>query len=221
MKQALESDHLKHIYDATASYYNLYHRLGTYGFDQVGRNILVDAIVKEYDYVLDAGGGTGTTGIKAGNRVGEKGKVVILDLSPGMLEQARKKIDDLKMSDKFQLIVGDMYRIPFPDNTFDAVLSTYSTCPLDDPMNAVREMLRVLRKGGLLGIAHSTESRRKWIHRISAMIEKVIWKFHRLSLGCRNIELIDDIRKLDVTIISDRIIGIIPFFFRILVIQKK
>jgi len=221
MKEALKKDRVLDIYNKTAGYYNIFHNLGTLGLDQKGRNNLINRTIKENHYVLDAGGGTGITAIKAGYKVGENGKVVILDLSENMLEQARKKIEKLGMIEKFELKVGDMYEIPYPDETFDTVLSTYSTCPLENPMNALQEMLRVLKQNGLLGIAHSTDSNKKIVKWISNKIENIIWKFPRLSLGCRNISLVNDIGKLDVDIIEEKTIGIIPFFFKILILKKK
>jgi len=221
MKKGLNKDLVRDIYNKTSGYYDIFHNIGTFGSDERGRNLLVNKTVKENNYVLDAGGGTGITAIKAGYKVGEKGKIVILDLSENMLKQAENKITKLNILDRFEFKLGDMYQIPYPDNTFDVVLSTYSTCPLEDPMKAVIEMLRVLKKGGVLGIAHSTDSEKKVVKYISDKIEKIIWKFPRLSLGCRNISLIDDIRKLNVEIIEEKTIGIIPFFFKILIIKKN
>ena len=221
MRDALEKDKVRYIYNKTASYYNVYHNLGTFGSDERGRNILVNRIIKVNDYVLDAGGGTGLTALKAGRKVGEKGKVVILDLSENMLEKARKKIEASGLAEIFELKIGDMYEIPYENETFDKVLSTYSTCPLENPLNAVKEMLRVLKKGGLLGIAHSTDSDKKIVKWISDKIEGIIWKFPRLSLGCRNISLVNEIRNMNVDIVEEKIIGILPYFFRILIIRKK
>lgn len=221
MLKALKKVEIRDIYNKTAGYYNIYHRLGTYGFDEKGRNILIDKTIKMNDYVLDAGGGTGITAIKAGNIVGEKGKVVILDMSENMLGQARKKIKKKGIMERFVLKVGDIYEIPYPDLTFDKVLSTYSTCPLDDPLKAVKEMLRVLKKGGLLGMAHSTDPDNRIPEWISSKIEKIIWQFPRLSLGCRKISLVDDIRRMNVEIIEQSTIGIVPFFFKILILKKK
>ena len=221
MIKALKKLEVRNIYNKTAGYYNIYHRFGTYGLDGKGRNILIDKTIQENDYVLDAGGGTGSTAIKAGIVAGEKGKVVILDMSEKMLEQARDKIEKLGLMERFVLKVGDMYDIPYPDETFDKVLSTYSTCPLEDPLKAVKEMLRVLKKGGLLGIAHSTDADNKIAKWVSSKIEKIIWRFPRLSLGCRNISLVDDIRQMNVEIMENNTIGIIPFFFKILIVQKK
>jgi ubiquinone/menaquinone biosynthesis C-methylase UbiE len=220
MLKGLQKIDLKKIYNKTAYYYDFYHSIGTYGFDGKGRKLIVDKIIEENDYVLDAGGGTGTTGIRAGSVVGEKGKVVILDLSENMLDRAKIKINKLGMAERFDLKVGDMYSIPYPDDTFDKVMSTYSTCPLEDPIEAVKEMVRVLKKGGLLGIAHSTDPENKIAKWISSKIEGFIWRFPRLSLGCRKISLVDGIKKMNVDLIEQTIIGMIPFYFKILIIRK-
>jgi hypothetical protein len=49
----------------------------------------------------------------------------------------------------------------------------------------------------------------------------LIWLFPRLSLGCRNIDLINDLRHLDVEIVEEQTIGFIPIYFKILVIKKS
>lgn len=221
MKIALRKEKVREIYNKTAHYYNIFHNWGTFGLDEKGRNILVDRIINTDDYILDAGGGTGLTAIRAARRAGKNGKVFILDMSENMLAQARKKINAMGIEARFGLTVGDMYSIPCPDETFDAVLSTYSTCPLENPVNAVREMLRVLKPNGHLGIAHSTEAENGMARWISDQIEKLIWLFPRLSLGCRNIDLIDDLRHLDVEIVEEQTIGFIPIYFKILIVKKS
>lgn len=195
--------------------------MGTFRMDERGRKHLVEKIVKPEDYILDAGGGTGLTALKAAKRLNENGKIVILDFSEKMLEKANAKAKRLGLSDKIETRLGDMYEIPYPDDTFDSVLSTYSTCPLENPMKAVDEMLRVLKPGGVLGIAHSSDPENKVARWLSSKIENVIWKFPGLSLGCRNIELMTGIQRLDVEILEDKIIGFVPFYFRIILVKKR
>lgn len=220
MRQALNIDKVRTIYNKSYRYYDLFHSLGTFKLDERGRELLVDKIVNLGDYILDAGGGTGSTAIKAAKKAGEDGKVIILDLSENMLEKANEKAAASNQQNKIVTKLGDMYEIPFPDETFDAVISTYSTCPLENPMKAVKEMLRVLKKSGLLGIAHSSEPNNKIAKLISNKIESIIWKFPSLSLGCRNIQLIEDIKEMDVEIMEDKIIGFIPWYFRIIILKK-
>jgi ubiquinone/menaquinone biosynthesis C-methylase UbiE len=221
MRTALPKNVVKSIYDRSYKYYDTLHRFGTFFIDERGRNYLVKKVISPGDYVLDAGGGTGLTSLKAARKLNEKGRIVILDYSEKMLEIAQMKAKRQNLSHKIIVMTGDMYEIPFPDNTFDTVLSTYSTCPLSDPMDAVTEMIRVLKKGGLLGIAHSSDPDNRITKWISSGIERIIWKFPWLSLGCRNIELMSGIRKLDVEVIEEKLIGFIPFYFKIIIIRKK
>ncbi|MCB0495866.1 MAG: class I SAM-dependent methyltransferase [Cyclobacteriaceae bacterium] len=221
MKKALNPKKVKSIYNYSYGYYDLLHTMGTFRMDERGRKHLVEKIVKPEDYILDAGGGTGLTALKAAKRLNENGKIVILDFSEKMLEKANAKAKRLGLSDKIETRLGDMYEIPYPDDTFDSVLSTYSTCPLENPMKAVDEMLRVLKPGGVLGIAHSSDPENKVARWLSSKIENVIWKFPGLSLGCRNIELMTGIQRLDVEILEDKIIGFVPFYFRIILVKKR
>jgi len=221
MLEALNIEKVKNIYNQSFKYYDYLHNIGTFGFDEKGRNYLVDKIIESDDYILDAGGGTGTSAIKAAKIAGANGKVVIMDISDNMLIKAIEKSKINHLQNNIVTKNGDMYEIPFSDNTFDKVISTYSTCPLENPVNAVKEMLRVLKKDGLLGIAHSSEANSKIAKNISNKIESIIWKFPRLSLGCRNINLIDDIKKMNVEIVDNKLIGFIPWYFRIIIVKKK
>ena len=221
MLDALNKSLVKKIYDKSYKYYDLYHKLGTFSFDNRGRKFLVKNTVKAGDYILDAGGGTGTTGLMALKRSGEKGRLVILDISGNMLRIAISKSASLKVSDRVSTTTADMYDIPYDKNTFDVVLSTYSTCPLENPIEAVKEMLRVLKPNGLLGIAHSAEPIGKLNRLISNWIESIIWKFPRLSLGCRKFDISEDLKKMKIDILEDKIIGTVPWYFRLYILRKK
>ena len=221
MRIALKQEKLKYIYNKSYNYYDIFHTLGTFRIDEKGRNYLVKRAIKPSDYVLDAGGGTGLTSFKAVKNLNEKGKIVILDFSEKMLKKAQEKAIKLNLGEKVEIKLGDMYEIPFADGTFDSVLSTYSTCPLENPINAVKEMLRVLKNQGILGIVHSSYPENKFAKWLSNGLENLIWKFPRISLGCRNIELMDEIRKLNVEIIENKIIGFVPFYFRIIILKKN
>ncbi|MCO5271625.1 MAG: class I SAM-dependent methyltransferase [Cyclobacteriaceae bacterium] len=220
MLEALHKDLVKKVYDKASGYYDWLHHVGTFNLDQKGRKYLVNRIVKNGDLILDAGGGTGTTSILALKESGGQAKSVVLDFSENMLEKAKEKARKNNFEDRITLKVGDMYDIPFPDNYFDVVISTYSTCPLDDPLKAVKEMLRVLKPNGLMGIAHSSQAENGMARKLGNWMERVIWKFPRLSMGCRNIDLLTGINKMNVEIIENKLIGFIPWFFRILVLRK-
>jgi len=74
-----------------------------------------------------------------------------LEWSPQMLAVARRRADALGRSAEY--LHGDAHALPFPDAHFDTVLCTFSLCAIPDDALAVREMVRVLRPGGLLLLA--------------------------------------------------------------------
>lgn len=71
-----------------------------------------------------------------------------IDLSPEMLEIARKRASELGR--EIDLQEGDAHSLSFDDESFDTVVCTYSLCNIPDPQRAVNEMKRVLKSGGRL-----------------------------------------------------------------------
>lgn len=63
-------------------------------------------------------------------------KVVLFDMSAGMRAVAKEKTAQEKMQARVAFKAGDMLSLPFEDNSFDVVLSTYSLCPVCDPAKA-------------------------------------------------------------------------------------
>ncbi|HJS38587.1 MAG TPA: DUF1330 domain-containing protein [Burkholderiales bacterium] len=105
------------------------------------------ARLKPGECVLDVACGTGVLALAAAGRVGPEGKVVGLDASADMLGVARRK------SARIEWREGRAEAIPYPDRSFDAVVSQFGLMFFEDRAAALREMLRVLRPGGRLAIA--------------------------------------------------------------------
>ena len=130
VRKALNIEELKRIYGHRAKRYDFQHAFITAKADQMGRKLLVKKSVAEGNEVLDCGSGTGTTGIMAAQKIGRNGKITFFDLSDDMLAVAKKKVTREGLQDRVTFQVGDMVHLPFDDNKFDVVLSTYSLCPL-------------------------------------------------------------------------------------------
>jgi SAM-dependent methyltransferase len=99
--------------------------------------------------VLDVGCGTGVVAITAALK---GAKVSGLDLTPVLVERARKNAGVATVDVDF--IEGDAEALPYPDDSFDVVLSQFGHMFAPRPAVVVREMLRVLKQGG--HIAFST-----------------------------------------------------------------
>ncbi len=74
-----------------------------------------------------------------------------VDFSPAMLERARDRAH--KLGRPVDLREGDAHALRFPDASFDTVVCTFSLCAIPDERQAIAEMRRVLRPGGLLLLA--------------------------------------------------------------------
>jgi ubiquinone/menaquinone biosynthesis C-methylase UbiE/ADP-ribose pyrophosphatase YjhB (NUDIX family) len=97
------------------------------------------------DRVLDVATGTGFTAFALARVAGA---VVGLDLTPGMLREARALSGDLAV----RWVAGDAGALPFRNDVFDAVAVRRAPHHFADLRGALREMLRVLRPGGVLGV---------------------------------------------------------------------
>jgi ubiquinone/menaquinone biosynthesis C-methylase UbiE len=97
--------------------------------------------------VLDVACGTGVLAREAATRVGAGGLVVGLDPHAGMLAVARRLAPELAWHE------APAEALPFPDRSFDAVVSQFGLMFFTDRHQALREMLRVLMPGGRLAIA--------------------------------------------------------------------
>jgi len=98
--------------------------------------------------VLDIGCGTGVVAISAARH---GAKVSGLDLTPVLVERARKNAGVAGVDVEF--IEGDAEAPPYPDNTFDLVLSQFGHMFAPRPAVVVREMLRVLKPGGRIAFS--------------------------------------------------------------------
>ena len=88
------------------------------------------------------------------------------------------------------------------------VLSTYAVCPIHDPVAGVLELYRVVKPGGRLGVAHSTWPRSRRVRWLASAVESVVWRFPRLSMGCRPVETLPALRKAGAVVLLERHYGV-------------
>lgn len=109
--------------------------------------VLEAAGVQPRDRVLDVACGTGVVARAALPVVGEAGRVAGADANPGMLAVARARAPEVEWH------LAPAERLPFGNHEFDVVACQFGLMFFTDRQRALREMLRVCRPGGRLGIA--------------------------------------------------------------------
>ena len=109
------------------------------------------AMIPESARVLDVGTGTGNVVLGAARCVGARGRVIGVDLSSAMLQEARRRAGGLSV----EFLEMDAETLGFGDGTFDVAVSSLLAGP--DVVRALREMHRVLRPGGRAVFASYTE----------------------------------------------------------------
>lgn len=114
--------------------------------------LLCEAVdLRAGEVVLDAACGTGNAALAAARRFT---RVTGADYAPALLEVARRRADTEGLAIEF--VEADVEALPFPDDGFDAVLSTCGAMFAPDQERTAAELLRVCRPGGRIGMVNWT-----------------------------------------------------------------
>jgi arsenite methyltransferase len=105
--------------------------------------------------VLDVGSGAGTDSLIAAQMVGEAGHVTGIDMTPAMLTKARAVAAEMGV-DNVDFVESEAEQLPFPDNSFDVVISNGVIDLIPDKDAVFSELHRVLVPGGRIQVADVT-----------------------------------------------------------------
>lgn len=117
----------------------------------VGESLCEAVDLRAGSRVLDVAAGNGNCSLAAARRFCQ---VTSTDYVPALLENGRRRADAERLAIRFE--EADAEALPFADATFDVVLSSFGVMFAPDHARAARELLRVCRSGGRIGLANWT-----------------------------------------------------------------
>ncbi len=117
----------------------------------VGERLCEAVDLRAGERVLDVAAGNGNATLAAARRFGD---VTSTDFVGALLQRAKERADAERFMVRFEQ--ADAEALPFPDNGFDVVLSTFGVMFTPNQSQAARELARVCRKGGRIGLANWT-----------------------------------------------------------------
>ncbi len=141
-----EKETVKNLFDDIAPRYDLLNHLLSLNIDKSWRRRAVRELEAGQEELLDVACGTGDFAIAA-VRTGVK-RVTGIDISAGMVDIGKRKVEALGLSGRIALEIGDSEQMRFPDNAFDAVTVAFGVRNFEHLEQGLREMCRVLRPGG-------------------------------------------------------------------------
>jgi demethylmenaquinone methyltransferase / 2-methoxy-6-polyprenyl-1,4-benzoquinol methylase len=140
------------MFDQIAFRYDFLNRFLSGGIDVSWRKRAISEL-KEIRprIVLDVATGTADVAIMTWKYLHPE-KIIGIDISEGMLNLGRQKVDKLLLSKQIELLKGDSEAINFPNETFDAITVAFGVRNFENLEQGLAEMLRVLKPGGKLVI---------------------------------------------------------------------
>lgn len=150
-----KKEQVTQMFDTISGNYDGLNRVISFGIDVKWRKKVLQ-IVKASNpkTILDIATGTGDLAILMAETNAEK--IIGLDISVGMLEVGKQKIASKKLSQKIEMIVGDSEKMPFEDNTFDAITVAFGIRNFENLEKGLAEILRVLKPNGTFVILETS-----------------------------------------------------------------
>jgi len=143
-----KASYVQKTFDAIVPHYDLMNRIMSVGQDEAWRRLTARQIeLQGGKRVLDVAAGTADLSMAIAKRFPDA-MVYALDFSLPMLMRGQEKVTESGAGIPIHFLAGDALRLPFPDNTFDAVTSAFLMRNVTDIEKAFAEMARVTVPGG-------------------------------------------------------------------------
>lgn len=156
------SEQVREMFSSIAPRYDVTNVVLSFGVDRRWRRIAVrESGARPGSRVLDCATGTGDLALALRRAVEPGGTVLGTDFCAPMLEPAREKARRAGFDDvRFE--VADALALPYPDASFDVATIAFGIRNVDDPVQCLRQMARVVRPGGRVVVLEFGQPRGPW-----------------------------------------------------------
>ncbi|WJJ96215.1 bifunctional demethylmenaquinone methyltransferase/2-methoxy-6-polyprenyl-1,4-benzoquinol methylase UbiE [Algibacter luteus] len=150
-----KKEQVTQMFDNISGDYDGLNRVISFGIDIKWRKRVVEIVKKSNpDTVLDIATGTGDLAINLAET--NATKIVGLDISSGMLEIGKQKINKKSLESKIEMVLGDSENMPFEDDSFDAITVAFGVRNFETLENGLKEIYRVLKPHGTFVILETS-----------------------------------------------------------------
>lgn len=150
-----KKEQVAQMFDNISGNYDNLNRVISFGIDTKWRKKVLKIVsAKKPQVILDIATGTGDLAILMTQTNAEK--IIGLDISEGMLEVGKKKIEAKGLSKTIDMVLGDSENIPFEDNYFDAITVGFGVRNFENLEKGFSEILRVLKPNGVFVILETS-----------------------------------------------------------------
>jgi demethylmenaquinone methyltransferase/2-methoxy-6-polyprenyl-1,4-benzoquinol methylase len=150
-----KKEQVAQMFDTISGNYDNLNRIISFGIDVKWRKKVLKIVAdKNPETILDIATGTGDLAILMTQTNAKK--IIGLDISVGMLDVGRKKIKELKLDSKIEMLLGDSENMPFEDNTFDAITVAFGVRNFETLEKGLSEILRILKPDGVFVILETS-----------------------------------------------------------------
>ena len=112
--------------------------------------------------------------------------VTAIDLTPGMLDIARRRAKELGLT--ANLSIGDVQALDFPDASFDSAIATFVFCSVPDPVLGLRELARVVRPGGQVLLLEHMRSENSLLGMVMDALNPLVVRVMGANINRRTVE---------------------------------
>jgi len=154
-----KKEQVARMFDSISNNYDFLNHFLSLGIDKGWRRKAINLLKPlQPKHILDVATGTGDFAIMALSLKPES--ITGIDISEGMLEIGRKKIQRKGVTDKITLQSGDSENIPFGENKFDAVTVAFGVRNFENLKKGLAEIFRVIKPGGMVVVLEFSKPRK-------------------------------------------------------------